>query len=66
MIIVLRLGQNRKNINPQDVYELSKLGLTQAEVARRLKMRPETLSRRINESLELMQARHRGLREFKA
>jgi len=64
MNLKLPLGNKYKDVDARDVYRLSRFGYTQAEIARKLDVSQTLLSRKLNQSLELMSARHRGLREY--
>ncbi len=62
-VLELKLGKNRRDINPGELENLFADGLNQIQIARRLKMDKSFLSGKINQSVELMQARTRGQRK---
>ncbi len=63
-VIDLPLGANRRDICPLQLEEFFAEGLMQKEIAFRLRMDKSYFSAKINQSLELMQSRTRGMRRF--
>jgi len=61
-VLELKLGRNRREICPSELETLFAENITQKEIARRLKMDKSYLSAKINQSVELMQARSRGIK----
>ena len=64
-VLELKLGKNRRDISPAELERLFAEGLQQGQIARRLKMDASFLSAKINQSVELMAARSRGLRKVR-
>ncbi len=60
-VLELKLGKNRRDICAAELETLFAENITQKEIARRLKMDKSYLSAKINQSVELMQARSRGI-----
>lgn len=58
-------GHNKTKIEAEQLENLFAEGLTQAQIAEKLGMRFQNLSRKINNSMTLSDARERGIQRAK-